>query len=49
MLRALTAVLTPPDPRGFEDINGLHAVGQAEYIATDISDYTSLTSDGAPY
>lgn len=46
---AVTALMTPLQVYfGFEDINGLHAGGQAEYLARDISIMYSLGIEWRP-
>lgn len=43
MVGAVTAFLTPLQIfLGFEDINGLHAGGQAEFLAMDVSTQYNL-------
>jgi len=43
MLGAVTALLTPLQVYlGFEDVNGLHAGGQAEFLARDVSTFFKL-------
>jgi hypothetical protein len=46
---AITALLTPLQiSMGFEDVNGLHAGGQAEYLARDISVIYNLGNEYHP-
>lgn len=46
---ATTALLTPVQVYlGFEDINGLHAGGQAEFLAKDISTMFKLGIEWRP-
>jgi len=46
---AITALLTPLQIlMGFEDINGLHAGGQAEYLAKDVSTMYKLGIEWRP-
>jgi len=49
MIGAVTAFLTPFQIlMGFEDINGLHAGGQAEYLARDVSTMYNLGIEWRP-
>jgi len=49
MVGAVTALLTPLQIHlGFEDVNGLHAGGQAEYLAKDISIMYNLGIEWRP-
>ncbi len=46
---AVTALLTPVQVfLGFEDVNGLHAGGQAEYLAMDVSSMYKLGLEYRP-
>lgn len=50
MIGAITAFLTPLQVYlGFEDVNGLHAGGQAEFLAMDISSLYSLGIEWRPF
>ena len=50
MIGAITAFLTPLQVYlGFEDVNGLHAGGQAEFLAMDISKLYSLGVEWRPF
>jgi hypothetical protein len=50
MFGAVTAFLTPLQVHlGFEDVNGLHAGGQAEFLAMDISRLYSLGIEWRPF
>jgi hypothetical protein len=50
MFGAVTAFLTPVQVYlGFEDVNGLHAGGQAEFLAMDISKLYSLGIEWRPF
>lgn len=50
MIGAITAFLTPLQVRlGFEDINGLHAGGQAEFLAMDMSSLYGLDIEWRPF
>jgi hypothetical protein len=49
MIGAVTALLTPLQIYfGFEDINGLHAGGQAEFLAKDLSTLINLGIEWRP-
>lgn len=49
MIGAVTALLTPLQINlGFEDINGLHAGGQAEFLAKDLSEFFKLRIEWRP-
>jgi hypothetical protein len=49
IIGAVTALLTPLQIHlGFEDINGLHAGGQAEYLARDVSIFFKLGTEWRP-
>ena len=50
IIGALTALLTPLQVfLGFEDINGLHAGGQAEFLARDVPQPMGLGWSGDLY
>jgi hypothetical protein len=50
MFGAVTAFLTPLQVYlGFEDVNGLHAGGQAEFLAMDISKLYGLGIEWRPF
>jgi hypothetical protein len=50
LIGAVTAFLTPLQIHlGFEDVNGLHAGGQAEYLAKDISVMFELSVEWRPF
>jgi hypothetical protein len=50
MIGAVTAFLTPLQIHlGFEDMNGLHAGGQAEFLAMDISTLYNLGIEWRPF
>jgi len=50
MLGAVTAFLTPLQlSLGFEDINGLHAGGQAEVLAKEVSGLCRLGNEWRPF
>jgi len=49
LVGAVTALLTPLQiSLGFEDVNGLHAGSQAEYLARDISEAYNLRVEWRP-